>query len=108
MPRAEQFLVNVRDKRGWLTPYNIQHNFSSPHRVSEIASEAAQVSSELLSMREKAERVLRRYYDADTVSEWLEQRLATVQRRTANLEAAAKGLMVREQWPRRPLEGAVT
>ena len=88
---------------GWLSSYNIRHNFSSPMRILEYHSEVTQLSREVTAFRKKTEHILLQYTDHFSVSEWMEQRLQPVEDEIISLELSMQKLMSIDTWPPRPL-----
>ncbi|XP_053646485.2 hexosaminidase D-like [Cherax quadricarinatus] len=89
---------------GWMTPYNIHHNFSSPNRVREATVSLRSFTSALRDLRIEAQAVLPQYHNNATVEEWTEQHLATLNATLATLTHSATLLLSHKTWPRRPLE----
>lgn len=58
-----QYLDNVRTKRGWMTNYNIQHNFSSPLRVEELITDATRYLNALHNLSKNAADAMNEIYD---------------------------------------------
>ncbi|XP_049768348.1 hexosaminidase D-like [Schistocerca cancellata] len=103
VPRAELFLSEVRVRRGWLTPWHVSRNYSSPARLAALSAEASAVAAELESAWARAAAALSRHLPQAAVDEWLEQRLAPQRRALRALRSQAASLSGRDVWPRRPV-----
>ena len=93
----------AHDKGGWLTPYNIKYNFSSPKRVRQATVNLKVFSSSLKGLYEEARAVLSQYHDVHTAREWTEQHLDPLNTTLASVRRAANTLLSFTAWPRRPL-----
>ena len=61
-------LVTIsRETQGWLTPYNIRHNYSSPWRLSEVLSGHTELLKSLSQYRDKTSKSLATVFDRATV-----------------------------------------
>ncbi|KAK4296567.1 hypothetical protein Pmani_030960 [Petrolisthes manimaculis] len=94
----------VDEVSGWLTPYNVRHNFSSPSRVREGTGELASLTAALRDVEDEAEAVLAQYLNPSTVIEWREQHLTPLNLTLTSLTNITHALLARTTWPRRPLE----
>ncbi|XP_063880000.1 hexosaminidase D-like [Scylla paramamosain] len=94
----------AEEKGGWLTPYNLRYNFSSPARVREATMSLRSLSSSLKEMYEEARAVLSQYHDTHTTKEWTEQHLDPLNTTLTSLRRAATTLLSFTVWPRRPLD----
>lgn len=93
----------AQERGGWLTAYNLRHNFSSPERVRQATASLGALTSSLHSLYEEARAVLRQYHDYHTTTEWLEQHLDPLNNTLNTLTTAAATLTGITTWPRRPL-----
>lgn len=100
---AHQYVSDMKLKRGWLTPYNVRHNFSSPIRVEELISDAFRLESSLTSMAKNAVESMIEVFDKWTIDEFLEQTVMPVLEELQQLQKDADQLMSRRVWPQRPL-----
>lgn len=100
---VRQYLENVNFKRGWLTPYNIKHNFSSPIRIEELASDAIRLHSTLKSVAKNAVDSMSDVYDQWTIDEFVEQTIDPLIKKLNSLQKHANQLMSIRAWPQRPL-----
>lgn len=104
---VQQYLFNVRYKRGWLADINIRYNFSSPIRVDELVFDAARHQTTLLSLSRGAFDVFHDVYENSTIQEFVEQTINPFIRDLSALEAAAQTQTSRRVWPRRPFPYAI-
>ena len=57
-----------RETQGWLTSYNIRHNYTSPWRLTEVLNGHSDLLTSLNQYREKTSRTLSTIFDKSTVS----------------------------------------
>lgn len=100
---VQEYLLNVRFKRGWLTDINIRYNFSSPIRVDELAFDTARHQTTLSSLCRGAFDVFHDIYENSTIQELIEQTINPFVRDLSELERQARKLMEFRVWPRRPI-----
>ena len=68
-------LVTIsRETQGWLTSYNIRHNYSSPWRLSEVLSGHSELLRSLSQYKEKTSKSLSAVFDKATVRIILRQK----------------------------------
>lgn len=94
----------AQERGGWLTAYNLRHNFSSPARVRQATASLSHLAASLRSLYKEARAVLRQYHDHHTIAEWLEQHLDPLNTTITSLTTAADTLTAITTWPRRPLD----
>ena len=56
-----------RETQGWLTSYNIRHNYTSPWRLNEVLNGHSDLLTSLNQYREKTSRTLATVFDKSTV-----------------------------------------
>ncbi|PSN37572.1 Hexosaminidase D [Blattella germanica] len=95
-------VLNMRSS-GWLSKYNIRHNFTSPMRVIDLHADVTQLSREVATFKNSTGLILLQYVDHYSAKEWLEQKLEPLQVEILSLEHAMQKLINRDTWPRRPL-----
>ncbi|KAG7169149.1 Hexosaminidase D-like 3 [Homarus americanus] len=95
----------AEERGGWLTAYNIRHNFSSPNRVREYMTNLRSFISALKDLHGEAEAVLTQYHNTATVEEWTEQHLLPLNLTLSKFTSVSATLLSHKTWPRRPLEG---
>ena len=62
-------LVTIsRENQGWLTNYNIRHNYSSPWRLTEVLSGHSELQKSLAQYKDKTQKSLASVFDKATVS----------------------------------------
>ncbi|KAA0202662.1 hypothetical protein HAZT_HAZT011853 [Hyalella azteca] len=90
--------------KGWVSEYNIQHNFASPQHVEQGLQDLAMLLFEVRKLKVDAEKVLAEVYDEYTVHEWIEQNLLKLLNELSTLHKTCLRLLSITHWPRRPLE----
>ena len=65
---VDALVTMSRETQGWLTNYNIRHNYSSPSRLSEVLSGHAELLKSLIQYKDKTSKVLSTVFDKATVS----------------------------------------
>ncbi|XP_034234108.1 hexosaminidase D-like, partial [Thrips palmi] len=100
---VRDYLHSVTKAKGWMTDYNVRHNFTSPLRIDELMMEQPRVYHSLVQLAHNANDALRDVFDAHTIAEWVEQRIYPDIKRLEQLAKDAAALKARKVWPRRPL-----
>lgn len=100
---AEKF-EHMSHFRGFLSPYNIKYNFSSPTVLRAGLANYSMITGNLNALKVRMQGALSDVYDRYTVSEWLEQQVTSVLDTLHLIKSKAESLMARKTWPRRPLE----
>lgn len=100
---SRRYLDDVRFKGGWLTPYQMRQNFSSPARVGELIEEAARLRNTLLALVNDGKDAMLEVYDEWTTKEFAEQAIEPLIADLQRLQRQAEKLMTINTWPRRPL-----
>lgn len=100
---ARQYLDSLNTKRGWITAYNIRHNFSSPSRIEDLIDDAVRFEASLTSLAKNAAEKLIDVYDKYTIDELIEQTILSLMDELQKIQAHAKKLIAVRVWPRRPL-----
>lgn len=100
---CKQYLDNLNYKRGWITAYNIRHNFSSPIRVDELIGEAVRFDASLTAIAKNAAESLLEVFDKWTIDEFIEQTIMPLLDELQKMQDHAKQLTAMRVWPRRPL-----
>ncbi|XP_071448252.1 hexosaminidase D-like isoform X2 [Hetaerina americana] len=95
----------VHHRRGWMTPYNVRHNFSSPLRVEEEAGvdQLARLQQSVEALIRSARDTLADILDPYAIAEWIEQRLHPMVVELESIARDASVLKSRRTWPARPL-----
>lgn len=60
---------------GWMTPYNVRHNYSAPLRVTELTGDLPRLQRGLSSLARASVDALNDICDTYTIAEWIEQRI---------------------------------
>lgn len=63
LQQARELIDSIKYDRGWLTEYNIKHNYSSPSRVNEFYKEASLINKEVKKLALEAYTVMLDIYD---------------------------------------------
>lgn len=100
---AREYLNALKTKRGWFTPYNVRHNFSSIARIEEVAMDVARLLGTVTSLVKNAEDAMADIFDKWTISEFIELHLSGLLGELREIEKQAKQMKSTKVWPRRPL-----
>ena len=65
---VEALDTSSRETQGWLTAYNIRHNYTSPWRLSETVNGHANLLKSLREYKDKTSQMLSSIFDKSTVS----------------------------------------
>lgn len=90
---------------GWLSKYNLIHNFTSPGQYKVFVKFSESIRQDLSDLRTELEKTLSDIYDEATVEEFL---LVQIDGQVEKLDEwlkQFKSLSSRRVWPRRPLNG---
>jgi len=101
--QVDTLYTDVTQRHGWLTMYNVRHNFSSPWRLLETLSKVQQLVHDLTAFKNMTALIMAQYFDQFTVDEWLEQKIDPLTERMASLQHFVQVLVARDIWPRRPI-----
>lgn len=97
------FILVTKKNRGWMTSYNVEHEFSSPLRVDELMNDHSRIYRSLLSMVRPFQESMTGIFDKYTISEWIEQRVYPMIRELEKIHNEARDLKAKKTWPKRPL-----
>lgn len=100
---TREYLDALKFKKGWMTEYNIRHNFSSPIRVGELTADATRLKNSLSSLANNAEKAMQDVYDEWTVKEFIELHMKPLMDELRQIEVKGSILLKFKVWPRRPL-----
>lgn len=100
---AREYLDLTKRQKGWLTGYNIRHNYSLPLRVDELTADLPRMYHGLLSLARFSADVMKDVYDNHTIYEWIEQRIYPYILEFEKLQNQSAILKSVNQWPVRPL-----
>lgn len=98
-----EFLRATKRQKGWLTDYNIRHNYSLPLRVDELTADLPRVYHGLLSLIKSAVDAMSEIFDEYTISEWIEQKIYPFITELEKLQNQTNVLKSLDNWPSRPL-----
>ena len=98
-----QYLQKYSAQEGWLTEYNMRHNYSSPFRVNEGLDEHGRISYLVTALIKQAQQALSEIYDDYTMTEWIEQKIYPLYKDLNDFKVRAESLKRRSTWPKRPL-----
>ena len=111
---AVQYLVQIRDQynkllndsvvRGWISAYNVQHQFSSPTHLEHVSFELVSLRASLEALGRDCQMVFEPVYDRFTVKEWLDTFVKPLLASVDQLARTTDVLRSKNAWPRRPLE----
>ncbi|XP_075236763.1 hexosaminidase D-like [Lycorma delicatula] len=103
--RVDWLHTYLTERDGWMTPYNVKYNFTSPMRILDSfkSKNGENILKEVEIIRNETVKILSNYYDIFTVQEWIEQRLEPLQTKMNALTTQIEILNNIRTWPRRPL-----
>ena len=102
--QVQEYIKKVTKDQGWLTDFNVRHNFSSPFRVQEGMEEFSQHIYSITSLMRQAKEALSEMFDHYTVAEWIEQKIYPMYKELSKLKTDTDDLKSRRSWPKRPFE----
>lgn len=100
---SREYIESLKFKKGWMTAYNIRHNFSSPIRVDELTVDATRLRNSLSTLANNAEEAMRDVFDNWTIKEFVELHIKPLMDELSEIEKKASILTKFRVWPRRPL-----
>ena len=89
---------------GWVTDYNIEHNFASPQHVEQGLQDLSMLLFDYNQLMVDSEKALTNVYDEYTVKEWISFNLKPTLTKLEKLRASSTKLQEMTVWPRRPLD----
>lgn len=98
-----EFLTTTKSKKGWLTDYNVNRNFTSVLRIDELMMDESRIYHNLISLVQSVNDALRDVYDKYTIAEWIEQKMYPSVVQMERLQKVTQRLKTIKIWPRRPL-----
>ncbi|KAK9497674.1 hypothetical protein O3M35_004359 [Rhynocoris fuscipes] len=99
---ADELINSVRKQKGWMTDYNVRHNFSTPLRIDELMQDEQRVYHTITGLVRAANDALSSIFDSYTIAEWVEQRIYPYIVELESLQKDATALKGRKIWSRRP------
>jgi hexosaminidase len=103
--KVEGMDSTITETKGWMTEYNVRHNFTSPWRLVEDynAYDVRNLEHQLRMFRNVTATTLLKYFDSATVEEWLEQKILPLEEKLRHISHLMQSLVLRKVWPRRPI-----
>jgi hexosaminidase len=98
-----EFIDSIKFSRGWLSDYNIRHNFTSSTRVAELLEDQPRLLASLINLARSIAEGMDEMYDNFTIGEYIEQRVYPLVNELRSLEKVAESLKLRRVFPVRPL-----
>lgn len=99
---TRQFIDSIKYSRGWLTYYNVQHNFTSNTRIAILLEDKPRLEAILTNSAKTLFEVMIDFYDEFTIGEFIEQNIYPYVKELNDLEAKAQKLMKFSTFPVRP------
>ncbi|XP_024084462.1 hexosaminidase D-like isoform X1 [Cimex lectularius] len=95
----------ITQNQGWMTDYNVRHNFTSPWRIIEDYTRLRvfPTLNNLNIIRKNITTTMNKYFDFYSTNEFLQQKVLPLQNTLLNLSKTLDRLIVKTTWPRRPL-----
>ncbi|KAG8227211.1 hypothetical protein J437_LFUL003417 [Ladona fulva] len=100
-------VANMPEAKGWATQYNVDHKFSSPYHIDQLSREVDGLRGHMAVLEREARQALAEVYDLFTVEEWIASVLGPLSERINQMWDGKEALLSKDEWPRRPLDGAV-
>lgn len=98
-----RYIHDLKYNRGWLTEYNIRHNFSSPLRLDDVSDEVQRYIGLLQTLQHNAYESMEEVFDKWTIKEFVEQHIDPLMRQLLQIYKDIERLRTVKHWPRRPL-----
>ena len=99
---AKELIEIIRKQKGWMTDYNVRHNFSTPLRVEELMQEHSRIYHTMTLLGRAARESLSDIFDFYTIGEWVEQNIYPYVLELEEIQRNAVALKARHIWPKRP------
>ncbi|XP_044754980.1 hexosaminidase D-like [Coccinella septempunctata] len=90
--------------KGWMSSYNIHHNFSSPGHIYNIAPHLSHLGQEIKEIENDMSKALLEVYDDSTKNEWIFTFIQPLKKEINELLRVKDELLKRKVWPRRPFK----
>ncbi|KAK9737251.1 Glycosyl hydrolase family 20, catalytic domain [Popillia japonica] len=100
---VSEYLKLVNRDKGWMTEYNIRHNYSLPLRIDELISDLPRVYHSAISLARSAVDTMTGIFDNYTIAEWIEQRIYPYVIALEKIQNDSSILKSVSSWPSRPL-----
>lgn len=99
---TDDLIQSIRKAKGWMTDYNVRHNFSTPLRVDELMQEHPRIYHTITSLARSVKDALFDIFDDFTIAEWVEQNIYPYILSLEKIQKDSISLRARKIWPRRP------
>lgn len=100
---VQDYIKSTRQQKGWMTDYNVRHNYSLPLRVDELTGELPRIYHGMLTLAKSAVDAMEDVYDEFTIAEWVEQRIYPYIIELERIQNQSAVLKSVNSWPKRPL-----
>lgn len=100
---ARHFIDSIKFSRGWLSDYNIRHNFTSSSRIIELLDDQPRLLASLINLARNLSEQMEEMFDHFTIGEYIEQRIYPLVNELRNLEKIGESLRMKKIFPVRPL-----
>ncbi|XP_014288128.1 hexosaminidase D isoform X2 [Halyomorpha halys] len=103
--KTDTLYDSMTKNKAWLTPYNVNHNFSNIWRIVQDYT-YLKTYTLLLDIRKfdrESKSVLVKYFDRHTAKEWLEQKVTPLDKKLQSIGDSVEKLLNISIWPRRPI-----
>lgn len=100
---VREFLKNIRNVRGWMTDYNVRHNYSLALRVDELMSDWPRMYHGATSLVRSTVDSMIDLFDNFTVNEWIEQKIYPYIMELEKIQNQSIALKSVNHWPARPV-----
>ncbi|XP_057668899.1 hexosaminidase D-like [Diorhabda carinulata] len=100
---ANEFLDVTLKQKGWMTLYNVQHNYSLALRVEELTLDLPRLYHGMISLARTAVDAMNGIFDNYTKSEWIEQKIFPYILQFEQIQNDSYVLKSVNHWPARPL-----
>lgn len=101
---VNEYIKSTKKQKGWMTEYNIRHNYSLPLRVEELTSDLARLYHGTTTLVRSAVDAMSDIFDNYTISEWIEQKIYPYIVELEKLQNQSIALKSVNHWDSRPLQ----
>lgn len=100
---ALDYIKSTRNHKGWMTEYNVRHNYSLPLRVEELTADLPRVYHGMLTLAKSSGDAMDDIFDKYTITEWIEQKVYPYIIELEKIQNQSAVLKNVNKWPSRPL-----
>jgi hexosaminidase len=100
---VEEFIKSTKRSKGWMTDYNVRHNYSLPLRVDELSGDLPRIYHGTTSLVRSAVDAMADIFDNYTISEWIEQKIYPYIIYLEKIQNESIALKSVNHWSARPL-----